>query len=280
VVQASWSIYANHGGGYSYRLCKVSAGKQPTEACFQQTPLDFASDYTTVKYTLDASKKDVVINATTTSVGTYPKGSMWRKNPIPMCNCDIGEGCGGKKEGSLSEAELHQGLSLHAFEMALGVKGAGKCKAVIREQCGDKTGVNTCLKCGDDPSMSYDCTECCPGLTLVKKSNYQYCASKEPATCDPSSGNTRSCMFEAYPETYVPTGWTGERCPTGLMFPALFPEGYGGDNDGWNALGIEMVDELKLPSTLEAGEYQLSWRWDCEQTPQVWNSCADVTITA
>ena len=25
------------------------------------------------------------INATTTSVGTYPVGSQWRKNPIPMC---------------------------------------------------------------------------------------------------------------------------------------------------------------------------------------------------
>ena len=29
---------------------------------------------------------------------------------------------------------------------------------------------------------------------------------------------------------------------------------------------------------IEPGEYVLSWRWDCEQTPQVWNSCADVTI--
>jgi hypothetical protein len=64
------------------------------------------------------------------------------------------------------------------------------------------------------------------------------------------------------------------------MFPASFPEGYGGDNLGWNSMGIEMVDQLKLPSSLEPGAYQVSWRWDCEQTPQVWNSCADVTITA
>ena len=30
--------------------------------------------------------------------------------------------------------------------------------------------------------------------------------------------------------------------------------------------------------SLRSKEYVLSWRWDCEQTPQVWNSCADVTI--
>ena len=29
---------------------------------------------------------------------------------------------------------------------------------------------------------------------------------------------------------------------------------------------------------LEPGTYSLSWRWDCEQTPQVWNSCADVIL--
>ena len=64
------------------------------------------------------------------------------------------------------------------------------------------------------------------------------------------------------------------------MFPASFPEGYGGDSDGWNDLGIQMVDQLKVPADLAPGSYSLSWRWDCEQTPQVWNSCADITVTA
>jgi hypothetical protein len=43
---------------------------------------------------------------------------------------------------------------------------------------------------------------------------------------------------------------------------------------------FEMVDSLKVPDTLPAGDYVLSWRWDCEQTPQVWNSCADITVAA
>ena len=37
---------ANHGGGYSYRLCKIpEEGKSGlTEECFQKTPLFFASN--------------------------------------------------------------------------------------------------------------------------------------------------------------------------------------------------------------------------------------------
>ena len=39
-----------------------------------------------------------------------------------------------------------------------------------------------------------------------------------------------------------------------------------------------IVDELDLPADLPPGDYVLGWRWDCEQTPQVWSSCADVYI--
>jgi hypothetical protein len=36
-----WIQPCSHGGGYSYRLCKYERGVNMTEACFQQTPLDF-----------------------------------------------------------------------------------------------------------------------------------------------------------------------------------------------------------------------------------------------
>jgi hypothetical protein len=42
---------------------------------------------------------------------------------------------------------------------------------------------------------------------------------------------------------------------------------------------ITMYDQLRVPSHLEAGEYVLGFRWDCESSAQVWQSCADVTIT-
>lgn len=39
-----------------------------------------------------------------------------------------------------------------------------------------------------------------------------------------------------------------------------------------------IVDKLEVPADLPEGDYVLSFRWDVEQTPQVWTSCADVTI--
>ena len=63
-----------------------------TEACFQSTPLDFASETTQIRY-VDGSERNITIPAVTTNVGTFPVGSMWRKNPVPMCNCDLGYLC-------------------------------------------------------------------------------------------------------------------------------------------------------------------------------------------
>ena len=39
-----------------------------------------------------------------------------------------------------------------------------------------------------------------------------------------------------------------------------------------------IVDRVRVPEV--SGEFVLRWRWDCEQTPQVWSHCADVTIVA
>mmetsp|Transcript_36365 Transcript_36365/g.67687 ORF Transcript_36365/g.67687 Transcript_36365/m.67687 type:complete len:507 (+) Transcript_36365:60-1580(+) len=39
-----------------------------------------------------------------------------------------------------------------------------------------------------------------------------------------------------------------------------------------------IVDLVQIPKDLPEGDYVLSWRWDCEMTKQIWNSCADVTV--
>lgn len=41
---------------------------------------------------------------------------------------------------------------------------------------------------------------------------------------------------------------------------------------------VSVVDTLVVPDGIEPGQYVLGWRWDCEATAQVWNSCADITI--
>jgi len=74
--------------------------------------------------------------------------------------------------------------------------------------------------------------------------------------------------------------------PTDTQFPPPADVGhlygYGVDymNNGEPALNFNIVDQLKVPENLEEGEYVLSWRWDCEQTPQIWSQCADIKVTA
>jgi hypothetical protein len=56
-----------------------------------------------------------------------------------------------------------------------------------------------------------------------------------------------------------------------------------GDQDGGKNSSVfanmEIVDHVRIPSELPAGEYVLGWRWDCEQSNQIWQSCSDVSIT-
>jgi len=86
VVEVAWGILANHGGGYSFRLCKVpdEGMSYLTEECFQQTPLNFVGDLQWVQYGTDESTR-IEFVANRTRMGTYPKGSQWTKNPIPAC---------------------------------------------------------------------------------------------------------------------------------------------------------------------------------------------------
>mmetsp|Transcript_11289 Transcript_11289/g.34789 ORF Transcript_11289/g.34789 Transcript_11289/m.34789 type:complete len:307 (+) Transcript_11289:124-1044(+) len=194
--EVEYGIYAHHAGGVSYRLCKLGDDGMAgvTEDCFQQTPLDFASDNTTVKYH-DGSRDPFQIAATTTAEGTYPKGSQWRKIPVPMCNCDYGTMC---KNGWDNKKQ--------------------------------------------DGWKAYDDDHLHPGQKL-----------------------------------------TSPACTTGVQFETAWDDGYGagmGDDLKYGEFQWTLIDEVQVPEGLAPGAYALSWRWDCEQTPQVWNSCADVTVVA
>ena len=37
-------------------------------------------------------------------------------------------------------------------------------------------------------------------------------------------------------------------------------------------------DLIEIPEDIEPGVYVLSFRWDCQNSPQVWNSCANIQI--
>lgn len=280
-VDAEWSIYANHGGGYSYRLCKKVDGQPITESCYQKIPLDFADDVSTITY-YDGSRAPFLINATTTNVGTHPKGSMWRKNPVPMCGCDIGDYCtADPEESSKYDYDLHgMGRTKKVdtttdFELnvikSITDKQGKHCNSVTKDKCGDKIGYNTCLECGAD--SAYDCEVCCPGLKKVTKGSYTWCQKGGSSNkCDPKT-NPNGCFAIPYDTKHG----SSKSCPTSLMFEKQWDDGTGGGVGGKFMFTIK--DKLRVPNNLELGEYSLSWRWDCEQTPQVWNSCADITIS-
>ena len=48
---------------------------------------------------------------------------------------------------------------------------------------------------------------------------------------------------------------------------------------GKNTKGLwTFKDYVEVPASLEPGRYVLSFRWDTQNTPQVWNSCANINI--
>ena len=49
---------------------------------------------------------------------------------------------------------------------------------------------------------------------------------------------------------------------------------------GRGPFNYSVVDLVAVPSSLAPGPYVLSWRWDAEQTKQVWSQCSDVVVVA
>ena len=87
------------------------------------------------------------------------------------------------------------------------------------------------------------------------------------------------------------------KCKMGTQFPPLAPGlfGYGitdylAESEGLSlheisrftetlsTFNFSIVDQLKVPSHLTPGDYVLSFRWDCEQTNQIWASCSNIKI--
>jgi len=77
VVETLWSLRANHGGGYQYRLCPLNS--ELTEACMQQTPVPFAGNS---KLQLGDGTM-LTLNSTFVTEGTLPEGGTWQMNPLP-----------------------------------------------------------------------------------------------------------------------------------------------------------------------------------------------------
>jgi len=89
IQEVAWSMFVNKGGGYAYRLCpKVATDGSATlltEKCFQDHHLAFASNTSIIQFGSNESTR-TPIPAARTSVGTFPPGSIWTRNPVPPCS--------------------------------------------------------------------------------------------------------------------------------------------------------------------------------------------------
>ena len=89
IQEVAWSMFANHGGGYAYRLCKANTSEGLTESCFQHTHLQFVGDEQWIQFGTDRANR-TAIPALRTAKGTFPEGSDWTRNPIPACSLGNG----------------------------------------------------------------------------------------------------------------------------------------------------------------------------------------------
>jgi len=202
VVEVAWGITANHGGGYSYRLCpRKSTGMNNgdlTEECFQKMPLSFVGDRQWAQFGTNRSAR-VEFPAMRTSNGTSPLGSMWTRNPIPAC-----AGPGGTTPA--------------------GFGGGGASKGY------------------------------------------------KPCSVDSFKGGEWEGIAN------------GTQFPPPLGYPSTLPDDlylYGFGNNGAEGGGtfeFNIVDLLQVPSDIRVGDYVLSFRYDCEQTAQVWSTCGNIRI--
>ena len=109
IQEVGFGITANHGGGYSYRLCK--AGGEVSEACFRGTVLSFAGNETSwlqfngysFQYNSMVRLPRVPVPRLSTKIGTHPAGSEWARVPIPGCRLCDQSACGAPLQPNLTE---------------------------------------------------------------------------------------------------------------------------------------------------------------------------------
>ena len=152
VVEVAWTIEANHGGGYQYRLAPASGPLD--EATFGKIPLEFVGQQT-LRWGLN---KTVSFNGTYVSEGTVPEGSTWVVNPIPRNDkAQTGTGfpphcletpeyrCSGMMDGSIAQTNMaivdHVRIpaDLPAGEYVLGWRWDCEESNQIWQSCSDVT---------------------------------------------------------------------------------------------------------------------------------------------
>mmetsp|Transcript_8455 Transcript_8455/g.21628 ORF Transcript_8455/g.21628 Transcript_8455/m.21628 type:complete len:398 (-) Transcript_8455:137-1330(-) len=258
-VEVAFGMNANHGGGYSWRLCKIdnesSIGVNGvTEECFLNNTLEYVGDTGWIVYP-DDKKPRVPYKRTTVTEGTHPPGSTWVVNPVPTCYyCDYLDTCGPQVE---PHPMIPGNYTIVSFIECFDI-----CKFMNRSKL-EKAGCSYPQNAHNPPTLQ--------------------CQLEEFRTCGFCEGQDIDYEFmdQVICSAYC-SGQVFEACIPGTeAFPPPGPNISGaGQSDLVPAWEWSVMDLVKIPDNLDAGDYLLSWRWDTEETSQVWQNCADVRIVA
>jgi len=216
--EVAWAITANHGGGYSYRLCPKSGNV--SEECFQRHVLRFAGDKQWIQYGSMEQMGDALSDSVALprvelplvriSNGTFPEGSEWARNPIPSC------------------------------------------KIFDQSECPSDAPKEVAISCAQAAS-GYDVVQCPPGMAQF---------------AEPYPGLSGHVPFWRSTFSEVPQ-WSNS-----------ISSNNSGDPPVSRGFPFSIVDKVMVPDFLVEGDYLLSWRWDCEQSAQVFQNCADIKISS
>jgi len=273
VVQTAISIRANHGGGYSFRLCPL--GHNLTEECFRKIPLPFVPGQQTLRW---ANGSELLIGGTYTSSGTFPVNSSWAMNPLPYSNGGSGP--------QFSPPCRERGSTPAPAPRPPPPPTPDRCTAVASgpasgfESCG--TGVSYC---DTDKVYSYvgnvsleECVAACQAVncscfdynpTSAGQFPFEHCrVANRTAWAGVVSSGAGYTAFRRSGATPLPGPRPGHS--TGQV-----TDGYCSGEFPFNVM---VLDAVQIPTVIAPGDYVLSFRWDCEKSAQVWAACADVTI--
>ena len=308
-VLVSFHLSVNHGGGYQYRVCP-SKSPSVDEACFEAHPLKFAS----TNHVVVMNGKNINVPAHDVVSGVRPAGHSWRKLPLPACNCDLGASCSlssskntndtvaytnGTKYGSCDHglqfdaAHLHDGSWPEGFGYyvdALGppgstAEGGGK---KTTGGCYSKTDQTSCAadsSCGwATKSGKTYCVPICDSLTgqstCDANSKCRWYSGK--GVCGKAADVCGALASKAKCEGQSGCAWYTPKSQCYTPQTVDKDAGFGGakGSEDQQKSGVtrnwEIMDKVIAPSV--AGDYILQWRWDNEQTPQIWTSCADIKV--
>lgn len=250
VVDAAWAVIANHGGGYQYRLCPKNSPQ--TEECFQKTPLEFVGDEQYIQY---CPSKYTPYDR---PVGPKYPAKGWNESTPSNYPPE-------KVFGGDMSCDRTNRTAIPAKRVSIGTHPAGSTWT--------RNPIPACDN-GAGGAFNLGChVSSIPGkYHPVKASQYQF----PPAGPDLSRpglllggfgvGACGGCnQVKNPPDCNILSKLGRNNCTVDETEKQVF---------AWN-----VVDKVKVPD-VPPGDYVVSFRWESEQTPQIWASCSDVKIVA